>query len=75
MFDGAKICKSDLTLKSSGVLGATAKQKKRLLVLELEAHLLDALVELEDLLELLGNLAQALHDVHAPLELACAVLG
>lgn len=56
------------------MLGATAKEKKRLLVLELEAHLLDALVKLEDFPELLRNLAQALHDVHAPLELACAVL-
>lgn len=74
MFGGAKIRGSDLTLESSGVLGATAKEKERLLVLELEAHLLDALVKLEDLPELLRNLAQALHNVHTPLEFACTVL-
>ena len=41
---------------------------------ELEAHLLDALVELEDLLELLGDLGKTVHDVHTPLVLACTVL-
>jgi len=66
--------KIDLTLESSGVLGTTAKKEERLLVLELEAHLLNALVELEDLLELVRNLGKTLHDVDTPLVLACTVL-
>lgn len=56
------------------MLRATAEEEERLLVLELEAHLLDALVELEDLLELIRELAEALHDVQTPLVLARAVL-
>lgn len=70
----ARIECGSLTFESSGVLRAATKQKKRLLVLELEAHLLDALVKLENFSELLGNLAETLHDVHTPLVLACAVL-
>lgn len=44
------------------MLGTTAEEKQRLLVLELEAQVLDVLVLLENLLELLRNLAQTLHD-------------
>lgn len=66
---------SELTLESGGVLGATAEEEEGLLVLELEAHVLDALVELEDLLELIGELGETLHDVEASLVLAGAVFG
>lgn len=61
-------------LESGSVLRATAKEEKRLLVLELEAHLLDALVELEDLPELLGDLGKTVHDFQTLLSLACTVL-
>ena len=44
------------------MLCTTAKEKQRLLVLELEAQVLDVLVLLENLLELLRDLAKALHD-------------
>lgn len=57
------------------MLRATTEQQERLLVLELEAQLLNAVVELENLLELRGNLGQAVHDVVAPLVLAGTVLG
>jgi len=69
-----KLERIELTLERGGVLGTTAEQEKRLLVLELEAHLFDALVELEDLLELLGDLGKTVHDIHTPLVLACTVL-
>lgn len=58
------------TLEGSGVLGTTTKKEERLLVLELDAHVLDLLVELKDLLELLRDLAKTLHD-----GLAAGVLG
>ena len=61
-------------LESGSVLRATAEEEKRLLVFELEAHLLDALVELEDLPELLGDLGKTLHDFQTLLSLACTVL-
>jgi len=51
------------TLQSGGVLSTATEQKHRLLVLELRAQLLDALVELEDVLELCRYLAETLHDV------------
>ncbi len=45
------------------MLGATSKQQQALLVLELLAELLDGLIQLEDLLELVRDAAQALHDL------------
>ena len=52
------------TLKSSGELAATAKQEQRLLVLEgLLAQLLDSGVLLKNLLNLAGDVGQALHNL------------
>jgi len=50
------------TLESSGVLSTTTKEKQGLLVLELEAQVLDVLILLENLLELLRYLAKTVHD-------------
>ncbi|KAG9527140.1 isomerising glucosamine-fructose-6-phosphate aminotransferase, partial [Aureobasidium melanogenum] len=62
------------TLKSGGVLGTTAEKKQGLLVLELEAQVLDVLVLLKDLLELLRNFAETLHDSLPSGLLGCTVL-
>ena len=65
-----------LTLESGGVLSTTTQEQHALLVLELAlAELLDALIHLENLLELLRHLAQALHNLQTALVLARAVLG
>jgi len=64
-----------LTLKGSGELGAAAQQEQTLLVLEeLGAHLFDGIVELQDLLELLRDLAKSLHDLFASLLLRGTIL-
>ncbi|KXT02277.1 hypothetical protein AC579_8322 [Pseudocercospora musae] len=63
------------SLESSRVLSATSKQKEGLLVLELEAELLDFLVHLENFAELLRNLAQTLHNLETSLLFARAILG
>ena len=65
---------NELTLKCCGVLRATSQQKHRLLVLELQAQFLDLLIHLKDLLELVRNLAQTVHDFHSSLVLACTIL-
>jgi hypothetical protein len=62
------------TLKSGGVLGATAEKQQALLVLEPLAELLDGLVELESLLELLRDLGKTVHDLLTPLLLGGTVL-
>lgn len=62
------------TLEGGGVLRSTSEEKKRLLVLEALAELLDGLVELENLLELLGDLGKTVHNLLAPLLLGRAVL-
>lgn len=63
------------TLKGSRELGTTTKQQKGLLVLErLGAELLNRLVLGEDILDLLRDLGEALHDLLATLLLGCAVL-
>lgn len=56
------------------MLSTTAEKQQRLLVLELEAHLLDVLVELENLLELLRDLAKTLHDGQTSCLLGSTVL-
>lgn len=59
------------TLEGGGELAATAKEEQALLVLEeLGAHVLDRIVELEDLADLLRHLGKTLDDL-----LATALLG
>lgn len=54
---------------------STSEQQERLLVMEeLVAHSLDRLILGQNLLELLGNTSETLHDVLATLLLGCAVL-
>jgi hypothetical protein len=62
------------TLERSGVLRATAEKQQRLLVPEPLAELLDGLIELQHLLELVGDLGETLDDLLAPLLLGCTVL-
>lgn len=63
------------TLQGSGELGSTTQQQQTLLVFEeLGAHLLDRVVQLENLAELLRDLAKALHDLLASLLLRGTVL-
>lgn len=63
------------TLQGSGELGTTTQQQQTLLVLEeLGAHLLDRVVQFENLAELLRDLAKALHDLLASLLLRGTVL-
>ena len=62
------------TLERGSVLRATAEKQQGLLVLEPLAKLLDGLVELEHLLELVGDLGETLDDLLPPLLLGCTVL-
>lgn len=63
------------TLESCTELAATTEQQQGLLILEhLLAKFLDSVVLLQHLLDLLGDIGQALHDLDAPLLLASTVL-
>lgn len=57
------------------MLSTTTEQQKRLLVLKLLGELLDAAIELKNLLELLRDLTKTLHNLNPAVLLAVTVLG
>ena len=66
---------STRTFERSGILSATSQKEQTLLILEeLGAHLLDRLIQLQNLAELVRDLAETLNDLLAALLLRRTVL-